>query len=259
MRERLRLLEARRSGARGMERVRLDHDAAVIREMIRDARRAIRDGAASGERRVRRLSRDAGAGQALRLDFAAAGAQAEGTGELEWLRRVVADGMVFCSAELRDMLRMYYCGEATMEEVGRAFGLSRTAVSRRLSRARRRLRQYAADRLRLRRELLGETVDGAALMAELGCLSPRQRQVLGLFFQGERNRDIARELGVQPCTVSHTRRRGADKLEVLGGDVEELGRRSRHGERALLGGWRIERRGDSAAGKGCGKGAADLY
>ena len=142
-----------------------------------------------------------------------------------------------------------------MQEVGELYHLDRTSVSRRLYRARKRLQSYARDRARLRREVMGEEVDPEQLLRDLACFdkAPRQRQVLTRFLEGQANFEIAADLHLQPSHVSRTRKRGAAKLEVLGDDADELRRRVRWGDRALLGSWKIERYGPNHPGQSIAK------
>ena len=257
---RVRELKARRETVTGMERVRLDYDLQVLREMARDTRAAAKISAAAGERKMKKAALDntANGGDRI-LEFLAAQRQdsLEESGpageQIKWMRQVVADGMMFLNPRVRDMARLYFCGEATQEEIGRAFGVSQPTVSRILSRVRGRLRVYAQDRRRLRRELEGEDLDVDRLLADLRCMTPRQRQVLGLFFDGQRNYEIAIDLHVHPATICRTRQRGAGKLEALGEDAGALRRRAAHGSHALHGpltitrneaGTKITQRGD---------------
>ena len=231
-----------------MERAKLEHDLQVLREMARDMRGAARVSAASGERKMRELSLSrAEEGQELMADFLAARQRqseesSDPTGEqLRWMRQVVADGLLFFSPRTRDMARLYYCGSATLAEIGAVFQVGESTVCRILARVRRRLRSYAQDRRRLRRELEGDDLDLPRLLAELQCLTPRQRQVLELFFGGQRNYEIALDLQVCPSTVCRTRQRGAGKLERLGEDAQTLKLLAEHGQRALYGPLRLER------------------
>lgn len=245
----MRVLEEKRDRAEGMERIQYEYDLQMLREMRRDLAAARRVCAASAVRTVKRMSLDREDGTGLLADFfasqLAASLSESGTGELQWLREVLADGLAFETPENRDILRLREQEGRSIREIAGTLGRSRTAVSRRLKRTRERLRRYAADRLRLRRELLGEELDMERLLADLRCYdrAPRQRQVMTLFFDGARNFEIAIDLGLRPSHVSRTRKRGAEKLEVLGEDGESLKTRARYGKRALLGSWKIERYG----------------
>ncbi len=247
----MRVLEEKRDRAEGMERIQYEYDLQMLREMRRDLKAAQRVCAASAVRTVKRMSLNSDNGAGLLADFFASQLAASLTksrdsgGELQWLREVLADGLAFETPENRDILRLHDQEGQSIREIAGVLGRSRTAVSRRLKRTRERLRRYAADRLRLRRELLGEELDIERLLADLRCYerAPRQRQVLTLFFDGQRNFEIAIDLGLRPSHVSRTRKRGAEKLEVLGEDGEALKTRARHGKRALLGSWKIEHYG----------------
>ena len=232
-----------------MERVRYEYDLQMLREMRRDLNAARRVCAASAARTVKRMSLNRDDGTGLLADFFASQTAASleagrnSGGELQWLRQVLADALALETEENREILRRHAQEGQSIREIAGDLGRSRSAVSRRLRRTRERLKRYAADRARLRRELMGEELDTERLLAALRCYdrAPRQRQVLTLFFDGERNYEIAVDLGLRPSHVSRTRKRGAEKLEAMGGDGAELQSRAKHGKRALLGAWRIEK------------------
>ncbi len=241
-------LEAKRDRSEGMERTRCEYELQLLREMRRDLKAAQRVCAASAAREVKRMSLDKRDGTGQLAEFFAgqlaeslAGSRNSG-GELAWLREVLADGLAFESEENREILRLHDQEGRRIGEIAGMLGRSRTAISRRLRRTRERLRRYAADRRRLRRELLGEELDLERLLGDLWCYerAPRQRQVMGLFFDGQRNFEIAVDLGLRPSHVSRTRKRGAEKLAGLGEDGQALKDRAKYGKRALLGAWRIE-------------------
>jgi RNA polymerase sigma factor (sigma-70 family) len=248
---RIQELTAKREQAEGMERVRLDYDIQMLKEMRRDLRAAKKMCAAQGAK-VKRVSLNNtanGAGQLadfLASQVTASLEESRESGEaVRWLKEVLQDALTFETEENREILQLHFLEGMTRREIAARLGKSPSAISRRLQRSVARLKKYTADRARLRRELQGDVIDPERLLADLQCYerAPRQRQVMGLFFSGMANYEIAVDLGLRPCHISRTRKRGAEKLEVMGEDALTLMERTRHGRRALLGAWKIERYG----------------
>lgn len=215
----IRALTAQIAETEARKRAGLRYELALLKEMARDARDAIRR--LSPPHRLRRRKWGSLDGQSWgRMEYLAWKELEQEDGdsgeERSWMLAVIDDGSETMTARQRQVFCLRYREGLSVGEIASRLGRDRSTIQRTLGRARMKLVRYAEARL-LARSCVGEDgrLDLRRFVAETAVLTEVQRETVKLALAGRKGKEIAARLGVQPCTVSRNKRAAEENLAKI--------------------------------------------